>query len=307
MLLRIFTEPQEGADYEHLLHVAKTAENLGFDGFFRSDHHLNIFGGDGLPGPTHSWSTLAGLARETRRITLGTLMTAATFQSPGPLASTVATVDRMSRGRVEFGFGAGWFQAEHDAYGIPFPAVGERFDRFEEQLEIITGLWETPIGGTFDFDGKHYQLHDSPGLPKPYSGRPPLIIGGSGPTRTPRLVATYADEYNFIFRPPPDTAEAFRRVRDACEHEGRTRELRLSVAQELCCGRTDAEVARRAEAVGRDLTELRERGVVGSPGELVDKIGRFAEIGCDRVYLRVLDLHDMDHLYLVASEVLPQL
>jgi alkanesulfonate monooxygenase SsuD/methylene tetrahydromethanopterin reductase-like flavin-dependent oxidoreductase (luciferase family) len=248
---------------------------------------------------------LAGLARETERIKLGTLMTAATFQLPGPLAITVATVDQMSRGRVEFGFGAGWYEAEHEAYGIPFPPLGERFERFEEQLRIITGLWDTPVGTAFEFDGKHYRLHDSPALPKPYAGRPPVIIGGAGPKRTPRLAASYADEYNCTFRSPAETAAAFGRVLEACAAQGRTRELRLSAAQEVACGRTEAAAARRAAAIGRDPAVLRGNGLYGTPGELVDKIGQLAEDGCSRIYLRVLDLHDLDHLELLASSVLP--
>jgi F420-dependent oxidoreductase-like protein len=305
MLLRIFTEPQQGADYDTLLRVAQATDALGFDAFFRSDHFVDAVDGDGLPGPTHSWVTLAGLARETKRIRLGTLMTAATFQLPGPLAVAVATVDHMSGGRVELGIGAGWFEREHDAYGIPFPTLGERFDRFEEQLEIITGLWDTPVGDTFTFEGKHYELRDSPALPKPYAGRPPIIIGGGGPKRTPRVAARFADEFNFTFRSVADTRLAFGRVRSASAAAARARELHYSAAQEVCCGRDEAEVSRRATVIGRDVSDLRESGLAGSPAEIVDKIGEFSELGASRIYLRILDLHDIDHLELIASEVLP--
>ena len=186
MKLRIFTEPQQGADYQTLRNVALAAEELGFDAFFRSDHYLAMGDTSGLPGPTDSWATLAGLAVETSRIRLGTLVTAATFRLPGPLAITVAQVDQMSGGRVELGLGSGWFEAEHTAYGIPFPSVAERFDRLEEQFAIVTGLWSTPDGETFSFAGQHYQLADSPGLPKPAQRpRPPVLVGGSGPRRTP--------------------------------------------------------------------------------------------------------------------------
>src|SRR6202044_905304 len=184
MELRIFTEPQQGADYGRLLAVARASEQLGFDAFFRSDHYMSMGDGDGLPGPTDAWLTLAGLALQTSRIRLGTLMSPATFRYPGPLAISVAQVDHMSGGRVEFGFGAGWFDAEHAAYAIPFPELGERFDRYEEQLAIITGLWATPDGETFSFEGTHYRLADSPALPKPAQRpRPPLILGGSGVRR----------------------------------------------------------------------------------------------------------------------------
>ncbi|MFC3997779.1 LLM class F420-dependent oxidoreductase [Nocardiopsis sediminis] len=307
MRLRIFTEPQQGASYDMLLAVAKATEETGFDAFFRSDHYLKMGDVDGLPGPTDAWITLAGLARETSRVRLGTLMTAATFRHPGPLAISVAQVDRMSGGRVELGFGAGWFEAEHTAYGIPFPATArERFDRFEEQLDVITGLWGTPLGETFDYDGRHYRLSGAPGLPKPSQPRPPVLIGGTGPTRTPRLAAAHADEYNVPFSSVEDTAAAFERTRAAVKAIGRTAPMVYSAAQVLCCGRDDAEVARRAEAIGRDPEELRRNGLAGTPAELVDKIGRFAEIGAERMYLQVLDLSDLDHLELVASQVAPQ-
>ena len=306
MRLRIFTEPQQGADYDTLLRVAQATEAGGFDAFFRSDHYLKMGDVSGLPGPTDAWVTLAGLARETSRIRLGTLMTAATFRLPGPLAIAVAGVDQMSRGRVELGLGAGWFEAEHEAYGIDFPPVAERFDRLEEQLEIVTGLWSTPAGSTFSFTGAHYQLADSPALPKPYAGRPPIIVGGTGPRRTPDLAARFADEFNVAFEPVDETARVFDRVRAACDAHGRTTPLRYSAAQVVCCGRDDAEVARRAAAIGRDAVEVRTEGLAGTPAELVDRIGQFAKLGCETVYLQVLDLDDLDHLDLLASEVLPQ-
>jgi F420-dependent oxidoreductase-like protein len=305
MRLRIFTEPQEGADYQTLLRVAQATESLGFDAFFRSDHYLKMDDVSGLPGPSDAWVTLAGLARETSRIRLGTLMTAATFRLPGPLAISVATVDRMSHGRVELGLGAGWYEAEHEAYGIEFPDVVERFDRLEEQLEVITGLWATPIGETFSYEGRHYRLTDCPALPKPYADRLPLLVGGSGPRRTPHLAARFADEFN-LFETLPETERVFDRVRQACADIGRTRELRYSVAQVVCCGRDDEELARRAAAIGRDVVEVRDEGLAGSPAEVVDKIGRFAALGCDTIYLQVLDLDDLDHVELLAAEVLPQ-
>ncbi|GLU49003.1 LLM class F420-dependent oxidoreductase [Nocardiopsis ansamitocini] len=309
MRLRIFTEPQQGADYDTLLTVAKAAEDLGFDAFFRSDHYLKMGDVSGLPGPTDAWITLAGLARDTSSIRLGTLMTAATFRHPGPLAISVAQVDAMSGGRVEFGLGAGWYEAEHTAYGLPYPtAARERFERYEEQLEIITGLWSTPVGETFDFTGRHYRLADSPALPKPVqSPRPPVLIGGTGPKRTPRLAATYADEYNVPFASVDDTSAAFERTRAAVRAAGRTAPMVYSAAQVVCAGRDDAEVARRAAAIGRDVDELRTNGLTGSAAEIVDRIGSFAEIGAERVYLQILDLSDLDHLEFIASEVAPQL
>ncbi|MCX2968577.1 MULTISPECIES: LLM class F420-dependent oxidoreductase [Streptomyces] len=306
MELRIFTEPQQGADYDTLLAVAKATEDLGFDAFFRSDHYLAMGDSDGLPGPTDAWITLAGLARETSRIRLGTLMTAGTFRLPGVLAIQVAQVDAMSGGRVEFGLGTGWFEAEHTAYGIPFPK--EKFSRLEEQLAIVTGLWNTPAGQTFSYDGAHYQLADSPALPKPAQAKVPVLVGGLGATRTPRLAARYADEFNIPFASLDDTARQFARVRAAATEAGRDAdELVYSNALVACVGRDDAEVARRAAAIGREVAELKENGLAGSPAEVVDKIGRYAETGSSRVYLQMLDLADLDHLELISSQVQSQL
>ncbi|MFD3508726.1 LLM class F420-dependent oxidoreductase [Nocardia sp. NPDC058666] len=305
MDLRIFTEPQQGADYDTLLAVARATEELGFDAFFRSDHYLAMGDASGLPGPTDAWITLAGLARDTSRIRLGTLVTAATFRLPGPLAIQVAQVDQMSGGRAELGLGSGWFAAEHAAYGIPFP--DNRFGILEEQLAVITGLWETKPGETFSFEGTHYQLTDSPALPKPVQNPVPVIIGGTGKVRTPRLAARYATEFNMPFASVADSAAQFDRVRAAVRAAGRTDELIYSNALVICVGRTDAEVARRAAAIGRDVDELKENGLAGTPDQVVDKIGRYREIGSSRIYLQTLDLTDLDQLELIAAQVLSQL
>lgn len=306
MDLRIFTEPQQGADYDTLLRVAKATEQLGFDAFYRSDHYLAMGGSEGLPGPTDAWITLAGLARETNRIRLGTLMTAATFRLPGPLAIQVAQVDAMSGGRVELGLGTGWFAEEHAAYGIPFPR--EKFARLEEQLEIVTGLWSTPAGEKFSFDGSHYRLTDSPALPKPAQEHVPVLIGGHGKSRTPRLAARFADEFNIPFASLPDTEQQFGRVRAAAEAHGRPADdLVYSNALVACVGKDDAEVARRAAAIGRDVAELKADGLAGSPAEVVEKIGMYERAGSSRIYLQILDLADLDHLELIASQVGTQL
>ncbi|WP_327279096.1 MULTISPECIES: LLM class F420-dependent oxidoreductase [unclassified Streptomyces] len=306
MDLRIFTEPQQGASYDTLLTVAKATEDLGFDAFFRSDHYLKMGSADGLPGPTDAWITLAGLARETRRIRLGTLMTAGTFRLPGVLAIQVAQVDQMSGGRVELGLGAGWFEDEHKAYGIPFPA--ERMARLEEQLAIVTGLWATEPGATFDYAGAHYQVEKSPALPKPAQAKVPVLIGGHGAKRTPRLAARYADEFNMPFASITDSERQFGRVRRAAEEAGREADdLVYSNALVVCVGKDDAEVARRAEAIGRDVEELKANGLAGSPAEVVEKIGAYAAVGSSRVYLQLLDLDDLDHLELISAQVLSQL
>jgi alkanesulfonate monooxygenase len=305
--LRIFTEPQQGAHYDDLLRVARCAEDAGYDAFFRSDHYLAMGAGDGLPGPTDAWTTLAGLARDTSRIRLGTLMSSATFRLPGPLAITVAQVDQMSGGRVELGIGTGWYAAEHTAYGIPFPSLKERFDRFAEQLAIITGLWGTPAGQRFAFDGDYYKVIDSPALPKPVQdGGPPVILGGAGATRTPALAAQYAVEMNTPFLGMEAAARQFERA-DAERAKDRPTLVR-SAAQVLCVGKDDASLRGRAEFIGRDLDELRANAIAGTPGEVVDTIGRWRErTGISRLYLQLLDLSDVDQVELIASEVRPQL
>ncbi len=305
MELRIFTEPQQGATYDQLLAVARTSEECGFGAFFRSDHYLKMGEVDGMPGPSDAWTTLAGLARDTEKIRLGTLLTAATFRLPGPLAISVATVDAMSGGRVEFGIGAGWYEEEHTAYGIAFPPVAERFDRLEEQLAIITGLWETPRGETFSFAGNHYQLADSPALPKPLQRpRPPVIVGGHGTRRTPQLAARFADEFNVPFASLDICTRQYEAVARACEAAGREPgSMVRSAALVVCCGSDENEIELRARNIGREVGELRTSGAAGTPAEVAEKLLAYGQAGAERIYLQVLDLADLDHLRLISSEV----
>lgn len=305
--LRIFTEPQQGASYDTLLAVAQRAEALGFGAFFRSDHYLKMGDVSGLPGPTDAWITLAGLARETSSIRLGTLVTPVTFRSPGVLAISVAQVDQMSGGRVELGLGAGWYQAEHDAYAVPFPPIGARFDMLADQLAIIDGLWSTPEGGTFDYTGPAHSVVKSPGLPKPVQQPFPIVIGGSGKARTPVLAARYAAEFNTPFVPLDFFVTQCARVRAACDDIGRTRPMIYSAALVVCAGANEAEVTRRAAALGREPAELRQNGAAGTADEVAAKIRAYAEAGAERVYLQILDLGDLDHLDFIAREVAPLL
>ena len=305
----MFVEPQQGATYADQLAVARAAEALDYSAFFRSDHYLAL-SGDGLPGPTDSWVTLAGIARETSTIRLGTMVSSATFRYPGPLAVSVAQVDEMSGGRVELGLGAGWFEAEHRAYAIPFPPLGERFDRLTEQLQIITGLWTTPVGEKFDYAGTHYAVADSPALPKPVqSPHPPIIIGGGGAKRTPALAAAFAAEFNSPFAPPDMVKTQYGRVGAALADALRsTDSLTFSAAFVVCAGPDDTEIARRAGAIGHDVDELRGSSpLVGTPAEIADKFGEYAAIGVQRVYLQLLDMSDLAHLEFFAAEVIPQL
>lgn len=306
--LRVFTEPQQGAAYGDLLAVAQRAETLGFGAFFRSDHYLKMGDGDGRPGPTDAWVTLAGIARETSSIRLGTLVTSMTFRLPGPLAISVAQVDDMSDGRVELGLGAGWFQREHEAYGIEFPPLGERFDRLEEQLDIITGMWSTPLGDTFESPGGFYPVTKSPALPKPVQSPVPVIIGGGGPKRTPSLAARFASEFNTPFVNREFFTAQCDRVRSACETIDRDPStMTFSAALVLCCGADEAEVEQRAASIGREPAELRANGAAGTPEEVAATIRSWAEAGADRIYLQVLDLADLDHLDIIADNVAPLL
>jgi len=306
MKFRIFTEPQQGATYDDILAVAQATERLGFDAFFRSDHYQVMGDGDGLPGPTDAWTTLAGLARETTRIRLGTLVSSVTYRPPGILAIQVAQVDQMSGGRVELGLGTGWFEQEHLAYGIPFPS--RRFGMLEEQLEVITGLWNTPVGQRYDFAGEHYTIVDSPALPKPVQARVPVIVGGGGAKRTPKLAARFATEFNLPFPELDQIAAKFDGVRAACSDIDRDpAELTYSTALIAVAGRDEAEFARRAAAVGREPAELREHGLAGTAPEIVDRLGSLADSGVECVYLQIMDLSDLDHLEFLAAEVVPHL
>ncbi len=277
-----FTEPQQGFTYDEQLAFALATERAGFDGFFRSDHYMRMGAGDPLPGPTDAWTTLAGLARETSRIRLGTLVSSATHRVPAVLAIQVAQVDEMSGGRVELGLGTGWFDAEHRSYGIPFPA--KRFGILEEQLEIVTGLWSTPVGATFDFAGKHYTLVDAPALPKPAQARVPIIVGGGGPHRTPALAARFATEFNIGFRPESEIRDAFARVRAACERIDRDpATLKLSVALPTIAAPDEETLARRAEAAGRSLDQFRNgTNICGDADQVTAKVERLVALGAQR-------------------------
>ena len=303
MDFRIFVEPQQGTSYDELLALATHAEELGFDGFFTSDHYLRMGDISGLPGPLDAWMTLAGLARDTTRLRLGTLVSPITFRLPGRLALLVAQVDQMSGGRIELGLGAGWYEAEHDALGIPFPDVAERFDRLTEALEIISGIWATPESDTFSFDGEHYTLTENPALPKPWQRpAPPIIVGGRGKRRTPSLAAQYASEFNVGFHDPASWQEITNNVVEYCEARERDPEsLVWSAALVAVAAHSEADFSRRAAAIGRETSELRSSGVAGLVDEVTEKIAKYDAVGCDRMYFQVLDVKDLDHLNVLAE------
>jgi F420-dependent oxidoreductase-like protein len=304
MKLRVLLEAHHGATYDQLLAIARATEEAGFDGFFRGDHYLGVERDNPRFEPTDSWTTLAGLARDTARVRLGALVTASTFRLPGVLAVTAATVDAMSGGRVELGLGAAWYAQEHANFGIPFPAIGERFDRLEEQLEIITGLWTTPPGEPYRFAGKHYQLQEARNFPRPaQSPRPPIIIGGGGPRRTPTLAARFADEFNAGFG--EGVRDRFARFRRICEETGRDpATVTLSAALPVFCGADEAEAARRSATMAGHPLQL--AAVCGRPDAVVAAIEDLAAAGAQTVYFHIFDVEDLDHIRLLGSDVLPR-
>jgi F420-dependent oxidoreductase-like protein len=328
MKLEIFIEPEIGASYDDILKFALLTEELGFNGFFLADHYL--LGGQSAPGPTDAWTTLAGLARDTKRIRLGPLVTPVTFRRPAPMAVVVAQIDAMSGGRIELALGAGHGELEHSAFGIPFPELGERFDSLEDTLAIIRGLWAT-AGETFSYTGKVHSITDNPGLPKPVQHpHPPITVGGRGPKRTPRIAATYADELNISFVPPSIAAEAIGRARDACVKIGRDpMSLRMSTTSMLACGRTDNEVSRRVDRIMEvrgvrpqvsetstsvsywkkypGVDEARGFAAIGTTDQVVERLLAFKAVGMERVYLHAFDLWDFEHLALVAEKVMPHI
>jgi F420-dependent oxidoreductase-like protein len=313
MELRVLTEPQQGATYDQQRAVAQCAERTGFTGYFCTDHLQREGTADGLPGPTDAWLTLAGLARETSDIRLGTLMTCSTFRNPGHLALMVAQVDAMSGGRVEFGLGAGSFAGEHQALGIPLPPVAERFERMEEQLALMTGLWTAGFGELYSYQGRHYAIRDYPALVRPVqSPHPPIVIGGQGPRRTPALAARFAAEYNADGASPAECAAAYGRVAAACERIGRDPgEITFSAVVTLCCGTSEAEIALRKKAIAAksagDFAGHLDNAATGTPAQVAERLRAFGEAGAGRVYLQLFDLTDMEHLHLVADEVRPLL
>ncbi len=325
MECRIFSDPSNGGTYDEVLQSAQLVEELGYAGFFLSDHYTP-FAGDGRPGPTDVWTTLAGLARETSRMRLGSLVTPVTFRHPGPLAIIVAQVDAMSRGRIEFGFGAGYFEAEHRAYGIPFPPVRERFDRLADALELITGLWSTPDGQRYSFTGKCYQLLDSPALPKPVQKPgPPIILGGTGKKRTPALAARYASEFNLQTsrrRAPQaqpwldggpasnEVADQIERVRAAAQAIGRDpAEIVFSMSAAVGVGHTHAQATAALDPEHFRSQAFDGTALCGSPAEIVDQLGRYAELGITRLYVRAPARIDtlVNNFEMFAADVLTQL
>jgi F420-dependent oxidoreductase-like protein len=308
MRFALMTEPQQGYSYQDILDTALTAERLGFEAFFRSDHYSSFPGEADLP-TTDAWTTLAGLARETTRIRLGTMVSPVTFRIPGSLAKVISTVDEMSGGRVEMGVGAGWNEPEHARLGIPYPDTVGRVDRMEEELAILRGLWDEPDG--WSFEGRHYQVRDS--LLRPKGRRPNLIIGGTGKPRSIRLAARYADEYNVSSSTPAQVRDTMARLDAACEAIGRDpASLARSVMAGTLVGRDEEDMARRTEAqvaifgdaadeAAAWLDARRDRWVLGTPEAARHRIAEYAEAGVERLLLQDFLPRDLEHVALMAE------
>jgi len=313
MRYALMTEPQQGMSYDEILAIARTAEEAGFEAYFRSDHYASFPGESGLT-TTDAWATLAGLARETSTIRLGTLVSPVTFRIPGNLAKVIQTVDEMADGRIEAGFGAGWNADEHAQLGIPFPPIGERYDRLEEQMAIIHGLWTEPDG--WSFEGEHWQVRDARRhgeIARRGRRHPHIIFGGKGHRRMASLVARFGDEFNLISAAPEDVGAAYGRIREACRAERRDpdevvysamtgvlvaeteRDLRARVADLLgAFGQTDADG-------DTWLAERRGRWVMGTPDEAHERVRALEREGVQRIMLQDFLPRDLEHVRLMGS------
>jgi alkanesulfonate monooxygenase SsuD/methylene tetrahydromethanopterin reductase-like flavin-dependent oxidoreductase (luciferase family) len=320
MEIAVMIRHQNGADWDELLSGVKEVERHGFSAVFFPDHYLAIESGtssDGSVmrtniknaiGPSDAWTVISALIMHTSVIRFGTMMTSSTFRYPGPLAVAVAQINRFSESRVELGIGAGWLEAEHAAFGLPFPSQRERFSRLEEQLSIITGLWKTQTGASFDFAGNYFTIRHSAGIPHPGRLVPPrILIGGRGLKVTPRLAATFADEVNFasLARPPEAAQEFYGACYRECQRLGRDPDtLRRSVHMPICCGEDDADIDRHLAAAGLTRDQV-DRDRICTPSELIMRLNAWQDEGVDRVVLAPRGGVDLPSLQLLGESVVP--
>jgi len=313
---------QNGATFEALRDEVLAAERLGFDVVHFPDHYLpteHVTNPDGSPGlaaesspfgPTDNWTLIAAIVPMTSTIRFGTRMTSSTFRFPGPLAVSVAQINRMANGRIDLGLGTNWHEPEHLAFGVPYVGQGERFSRLEDQLNVIRGLWDTPVGQRFDYQGPFFTVKDGPGIPHPPQGKPRLVIGGSGLKRTPRLAATFADEANAASGRQPEGAVPFFSACDAaCDKRGRDpKTLRRSVMiTSVTCGEDDADIDRQLAAAGMTREQTTGRGFICRPPELLECLQEWEASGIDQVVISRRGAVDPHSLQLIGEQVLPAL
>ena len=308
MRFAVMIEGQEDVTWDDWVALAQACERLGFEALFRSDHYLSVMDGRDR-GSLDAWGTICGLAAITSTVRLGTLVSPATFRHPSVLAKNAVTADHISGGRVDLGIGTGWMEAEHRAYGFPFPPMGERMDRLAEQLEIVSGsLGTEPIS----FAGEHYAVEELDALPKPVQRPLPLLMGGSARRRGAALAARFASEYNVVHESPEDAAAARGRLASACEQSGRDpATLRFSLMHQVLIGRDEGELRGRAERLsevtgGREtVDELRRSAIAGTPAEVIDRLREYEAAGVERLMLQHLVHRDVEALELIAAEVAP--
>lgn len=299
----IMIEGQNGLTWARWQNLARLVEDLGFAGLYRSDHFTNANPPD--LNSLELWVSLTWLASHTRRIEFGPLVSPVSFRHPAFTARMAAAVDELSGGRLTLGMGAGWQAREHHLFGFDLLQPAERFDRFEEGLEVVKRLFghAQPV----DFDGRHYQLRGASLLPRPLRpGGPPILIGGNGPKRMPDLVARYAAEWNAIYLTPEGFSAANRRMDAAlAAHARAPQSLRRSMMTGLCFGRSDADLNEKLSARGQTANALRGRGlVVGTRNALRDQLAALEAAGLQRVMLQWLDLDDLPGLEALARAAL---
>jgi alkanesulfonate monooxygenase SsuD/methylene tetrahydromethanopterin reductase-like flavin-dependent oxidoreductase (luciferase family) len=313
MRVDLMIEGQEDVTWDDWLALAGACEEHGVETLFRSDHYLSVEGKTAR-GSLDAWATIAGLAAVTTTLRFGTLVSPATFRHPSELAKVVTTVDHISGGRVELGMGTGWLEAEHRAYGFPFPPVGERFEELEEQLRLISRQW---ADGTFSFDGDRHTARDLDALPKPVQQpRPNLILGGRGGPRSVALAARLADEYNTFHKTADECAGIRRELDEACAREGRG-PLPLSLMTGWVVGEDRSELLDRAGRLaewrglpgGAEglLDSLDDSWIVGTVEEATEQLGALAAVGVERVMLQHLLHRDLDAIGQIGRQVVPAL
>jgi F420-dependent oxidoreductase-like protein len=311
----LMLEGQEGLTWDRWLRFADACERLGLEGLFTSDHYCSVADAPGR-GSNDAWAILAGLAARTERLRLGTLVSPATFRHPTVLAKVATTVDHISNGRVEIGMGAGWWEEEHRTHGFPFLTTDERFELFEEQVEIVHGLLTQE---RFSFESRHYAIEDCEFLHKPVQlPHPPIVLGGrtAGP-RMQRLVATWGDEFNTVGGTPEDVRERFRRIRDGVDAAERDQAaVTTSLMTWYFIGATEdewrarADTARRRDPRAGDsdayLADISRDCIVGTPERAAERLSEYASVGVQRIFLNHELFDDLEMLELLATQVLPK-